>query len=86
MSLLAAALLLSLGAAGIASAQTVLDARTLTKYIDPLPIPGLMPTAGPNYYEIGMYETTQQLHGELPPKTVWGYGTSQATASYPGAT
>lgn len=86
VSLLGAALLLALGAAGVASAQTVLDARTLTKYIDPLPIPGVMPMAGPNYYEIGMYETTQPLHGELPPTTVWGYGTSQATASYPGAT
>ena len=86
ISVLGAALLLVFGGAGIASAQTELDARTLTKYLDPLPIPGVMPSVAPNYYEIGMYETTQQLHSELPPTTVWGYGTSQATASYPGAT
>jgi len=63
-----------------------LDPRTLTKYIDPLPVPGAMPTAGPNYYEIGAWQIQQRLHSQLPPTTVYGYGTSQATASYPGAT
>jgi FtsP/CotA-like multicopper oxidase with cupredoxin domain len=69
-----------------ASAQVPLDPLTLTKYVDPLPIPGTMPQAAPNHYEIGMWEVTQQLHSELPPTTVWGYGVSQATASYPAAT
>lgn len=36
------------------SAQMPLDPGVLTKYIDPLPVPGVMPQAGPNYYEIGM--------------------------------
>src|SRR6266511_2971220 len=63
-----------------------LDPTTLTKYIDPLPIPGAMPTAGPNYYEIGAWEIHQQLHSQLPPTYLFGYGTSQATASYPAAT
>ncbi len=63
-----------------------LDPLSLTKYIDPLPLPGPMPQDSPNHYEIGMYEITQQLHGQLPPSTVWGYGTSQATASYPART
>jgi FtsP/CotA-like multicopper oxidase with cupredoxin domain len=54
--------------------------------MDPLPIPGVMPQAGPNYYEIGAYQIQQQLHSQLPPTTVYGYGTSQATASYPGPT
>ena len=63
-----------------------LDPRTLTKYVDPLPIPGAMPMAGPDYYEIGAWQIQQQLHSQLPPTTVYGYGTSQATASYPGAT
>ncbi len=69
-----------------ATAQVLLDPLTLTKYVDPLPIPGAMPTAGPNYYEIGAYEIHQQLHSQLPPTYLFGYGTSQATASYPAAT
>jgi FtsP/CotA-like multicopper oxidase with cupredoxin domain len=68
------------------SGQVLLDPRTLTKYVDPLPIPPLMEQAAPNYYEIGMYEIQQQLHRDLSPATLWGYGTSQATASYPGRT
>jgi spore coat protein A, manganese oxidase len=63
-----------------------LEPLSLTKYIDALPIPGAMPQAAPNYYEIGAYQIQQQLHSELPPTTVYGYGTSEATASYPGAT
>ena len=66
--------------AGSAVAEE-LDPLTLTKYIDPLPIPGIAPMAGPNYYEIGAYQIEQQLHGELPPTTVYGYGTSQQTAN-----
>ena len=69
-----------------ALAQLPLNPISLTKYMDPLPIPGPMPMAGPNYYEIGMYPVTQQLHSQLPPTNLWGYGTSQATASYPAAT
>lgn len=69
-----------------AVAQVPLDPLSLTKYVDPLPIPGAMPSAGGNHYEIGMYQVTQQLHSQLPPTTVWGYGTSAATASYPAAT
>ena len=71
--------------AGLAQAQ-VLNPLTLTKYVDPLPVPGAMPMAGANRYEIGVYQIQQQLHSQLPPTTLYGYGTSQATASYPGAT
>jgi FtsP/CotA-like multicopper oxidase with cupredoxin domain len=78
---------LGLALAGGAAAQPEpLDPLRLTKYLDPLPVPGPMPMAGANYYEIGMYEVVQQLHSQLPPTRVWGYGTSQATASYPAAT
>ncbi len=76
-------LLVALG--GNAIAET-LDPLTLTKYIDALPIPGVAPMAGPNYYEIGAYRIQQQLHSQLPPTMVYGYGTSQETASYPGPT
>ena len=70
---------------GYAAAEE-LDPQSLTKFIDPLPVPGAMPMAGPNYYEIGVWQIQQQLHSQLPPTTLYGYGTSQATASYPGAT
>ncbi|UCG61370.1 MAG: multicopper oxidase domain-containing protein [Candidatus Zixiibacteriota bacterium] len=82
--LIAACVLLVL--AGSILGQVPLDPLTLTKFIDPLPVPGVMPQAAPNYYEIGMYQVTQQLHSQLPPTTVWGYGTSAATASFPAAT
>lgn len=72
--------------AGTVFGQVPLDPLTLTKFLDPLPVPGVMPQVAPNYYEIGMYEISQQLHSQLPPTTVWGYGTSAATAAFPAAT
>jgi len=80
------ALVALLATARSAFAVDVLDGKTLTKYLDPLPIPGPMPMAGPNYYEIGAWEIHQQLHSQLAPTYLFGYGTSQATASYPAAT
>jgi spore coat protein A, manganese oxidase len=71
-----------------AQAPLPLDPKTLVKYLDPLPIPGPMQpvTPGGTYYEVGAWQISQQLHSQLPPTVVWGYGTSQATASYPAAT
>jgi FtsP/CotA-like multicopper oxidase with cupredoxin domain len=65
--------------------QTLIP-TSLTKFMDPLPVPGAMPQSGVNFYEIGMYQIQQQLHSQLPPTTLYGYGASQATASYPSAT
>ena len=86
MSLLTTLLLAGGAATTLAGEVELLDPLRLTKYIDPLPVPGAMPMSGPNAYEIGVWQIQQQLHGELPPTTVYGYGTSEATASYPGAT
>ncbi|WP_338749294.1 multicopper oxidase [Bacillus sp. FJAT-52991] len=60
--------------------------NSLTKFIDPLPIPRtLQPISRKkqcSYYEVTMSEFTQQLHSELPfPTTVWGY-----EGTYPGPT
>ncbi len=63
-----------------------LNPMSLIKFIDPLPIPGPMPSAGANIYNIGAYPVRQQLHSQLPMTNLWGYGTSAATASYPAAT
>ncbi|MCI0329610.1 MAG: multicopper oxidase domain-containing protein [candidate division Zixibacteria bacterium] len=63
-----------------------LNPLSLTKYVDPLPVPGVMPPAGPNYYEVGMWQIMHRFHSQLPYAPVWGYGPTMATASYPGAT
>ena len=68
---------------GQAAAQALLDPSTLTKFIDPLPIPAkAQPTGfanGTPYYEITLDQFNQQLHSELDPTPVWGYN-----GSYPG--
>jgi spore coat protein A len=63
----------------------------LTPYLDTLPIPAVaQPTSGTSggtaTYDIAMREVHQQLHSELPPTTVWGYGDHPTGASYPGPT
>ena len=82
-SVLAAVIAVALMAAP-AVAQVVLDPLSLEKYVDPVPVPGVL--TGQTYYEVGAYQIQQKLHRDLPPTTVYGYGTSQATASYPGPT
>lgn len=67
------------------SIAQVLDVSTLTKYIDPLPLPTVLSPSGMMdgvpLYEVSIEEFAQQLHGELPPTTLWGY-----QGSYPGPT
>ena len=64
----------------------VLDPLSLAKYVDPLPVPAVAQPYAPNAYEIGAWSIVQKLHRDLPPTRVYGYGTSEATASYPGPT
>ena len=82
----------AVGAAGLlvpwsrvrAQAATPIDGSQLTKYVDALPIPGVLsPTRpGGRHYRVEISEFSQQLHRDLPnPTTVWGYN-----GSYPGAT
>ena len=70
---------------GQVKGQNLLDPSTLTKYLDPLPFPGVVAPLGMMgeeiYYEVTMSEFQQQLHSELPPTTVWGYN-----GTYPGPT
>ncbi|MBI5231631.1 MAG: hypothetical protein HY876_05655, partial [Coriobacteriales bacterium] len=49
---------------------------TLDKYVQGLPVPGVMPAASrnmPNYYKVGMYQFKSRVHPEMKPTTVWGY-------------
>jgi spore coat protein A len=80
------------GALGVASVLSVGARRiqaasspSLTKYVDPLPIPevrepdGTM--QGADYYEIPLKQFEQQLHSDLDPTMLWGYD-----GLYPGKT
>ena len=63
----------------------------LEPYVDPLPIPAVaQPVSGtpggPAHYTIAMREIQQQLHRDLPPTTVWGYGDGSSGATFPGPT
>jgi len=62
-----------------------LDSSTLTKFIDPLPIPAILQPQGragkAASYQVTMSQFAQTLHSELPPTTVWGY-----EGTYPGPT
>ncbi|HYQ98083.1 MAG TPA: hypothetical protein VEO92_06915, partial [Candidatus Nitrosocosmicus sp.] len=61
-----------------------LDPNAVSKFVTPLLIPPVMPTAGrivlqggknADYYEISMKQISQQiLPAGLPATTVWGYG------------
>lgn len=70
---------------------TKLDASTLTKYVDPLPIPEIIQpyreTRETDYYAVKMTEFKQKLHRQLPPTTVWGYGDARSPyGTFPGPT
>src|SRR5215831_2253007 len=67
-----------------AQAATPIDPSALAKYVDPLPMPGVLsPTVpGGSQYQVEISEFSQQLHRDLPNQTiVWGYN-----GSYPGPT
>ncbi len=68
--------------AGIAGAGP-LDPRTLTKFVDPLPLPNVLQPTKPNgtSFVVTMSQFAQQLHSQLPPTTVWGYN-----GTFPGPT
>ena len=63
----------------------------LTPFLDPLPLPAVaQPTSGTAggaaSYTIAAREIQQQLHSQLPPTTVWGFGDGPTGATYPGPT
>jgi spore coat protein A, manganese oxidase len=66
---------------GRARAAAPIDGGALEKYVDPLPVPGVLSptTPGGRHYRVEISEFSQQLHRDLPKTTVWGYN-----GSYPG--
>jgi spore coat protein A, manganese oxidase len=70
----------------IASADA-LDPSTLTPFVDPLPVPRVMPAMGTRphpeqagrqipYYRMRMREVRQKVHRELAPTRMWGFENS----------
>ena len=68
-----------------------LDPTTLNKYVDALPIPGVMPPSSPSsptVYDVTMVLKTQKFHSELPPTLIWAYApdADRPSAITPAAT
>ncbi len=61
------------------------NAHRLRKFIDRLPLPGVLESSGTlegaPFYEVTMTGFTQRLHRALPPTYLWGYN-----GSFPGPT
>ncbi|QHN03948.1 bilirubin oxidase [Granulicella sp. WH15] len=69
--------------------RRTLDARKLTPFVDPLPLPQLLrpvdrrsspahnATDAP-YYRVRIHEITASLHRDLPPAKLWSYGDTLA--------
>ncbi|KAJ7284212.1 hypothetical protein O6H91_19G076700 [Diphasiastrum complanatum] len=66
--------------------QMLSPSPRLEMFVDSLPkIPRIhLPSKTP--FEIGAYKITQKLHRDLPPTTLYAYGTSLEAATYPGPT
>lgn len=67
--------------------KDILDAGTIPKFVDSLPIPSVMPSVRPDYYEVKMEQIqTQVLPAGFPASTRWGYGPASGQVSVPGPT
>ncbi|KAL3699101.1 hypothetical protein R1sor_017123 [Riccia sorocarpa] len=66
--------------------QDLQPSPALTPFVDPLPFPKTIDISNGTQLVMGAYKITQKLHSQLPPTTLYAYGTSQTTATYPGPT
>jgi hypothetical protein len=83
----------AMGGASAALPGGSLDPASIAKYASPLVVPPAMPpvtqSATSDYYEIAVRQFEQQiLPSDLPPTTVWGYGSvaDPSTFNYPAFT
>ncbi|KAH7441494.1 hypothetical protein KP509_03G040600 [Ceratopteris richardii] len=58
----------------------------LEMFVDELPIPPVLDVTTTPHVTLGAYKITQKLHRDLPSTTLYGFGTSQRAAQYPGPT
>ena len=63
--------------------------RRLTKYLEPLPLPGagivVATPSGANQYAFTQREIFRQLHPELPPTPIWAYDDGSGLAGQAGS-
>ncbi|MGE7138441.1 multicopper oxidase family protein [Luteibacter sp. NPDC031894] len=59
----------------------LLDPAKLAPFVDALPVPPVLRAEQGKTLHVRMAETTQKLHRDLPPTTLWTYG-----GTYPGPT
>lgn len=71
------------GTERVVGPERLLDPAALAKFVQAVPRPAVhVPSGtlnGSPYYEVAMTRFEQQLHPDLPPTTVWGFG-----GRYPG--
>jgi len=73
------------------AAQSLLDATSHPKFVNPMPIAARVDATGGQHFEMEMSETTQWLGLVTPANQplmtkVWGYGVVGSGVSYPGPT
>ncbi|KAL2609599.1 hypothetical protein R1flu_028172 [Riccia fluitans] len=68
------------------AASDLVYSPTLTPFIDALPIPPVIDIWNGSQIVLGAYKITQVLHSNLSATTLYAYGVSEATATYPGPT
>ncbi|CAM6019354.1 unnamed protein product [Sphagnum balticum] len=66
--------------------QNLVPSPNLEKFVDELPIPQSIHIDNGTQITLGAYKITQKLHRDLPPTTLYAFGTSSRTATYPGPT
>jgi spore coat protein A, manganese oxidase len=75
-------------AAQIPGARTV-RGGTLTKYVQPLPVPGagivVATPSGPHTYSFTQTQISRQLHPHLPPTPLWAYDDGSGLAGQAGS-
>ncbi|KAG0591033.1 hypothetical protein KC19_1G144100 [Ceratodon purpureus] len=70
--------------AAISQCQQLAPSPSLEKFVDKLPRPKVIRISNAKQITIGAFKIQQKLHRDLPPTTLYAYGTNSDTASYPG--
>jgi spore coat protein A, manganese oxidase len=77
------------GALLLPRSATAADGVRLSKYLEPLPVPGagivVAQPSGPNAYSFTQRQISRQLHPDLPPTPLWAYDDGSGLAGQSGS-